>query len=244
MSPNWLQKIFNRRPELNAATAYDQWAGFYDDQPGNLMMDLDESIFSELLNAVSLAGKTVVDIGCGTGRHWKKIMAGNPSRLVGFDVSKKMLEQLTHKFPTAEVYLSDGTFNELKNETADLLVSTLTIAHIENLDTTFSEWNRILKPGGDMIITDYHPDALAHGAKRTFSHESKTVVIKNHVHSTSKIRLLAKQLGYKEMRFVERNIDETVKTYYEQQDALEVFERFKNTPIIYGIHLKKGHGPS
>ena len=46
---------------------------------------------------------------------------------------------------------------QLKNESCDCIISTLTIAHIQNAEEAITEWNRVLKPGGQMIITDYHP---------------------------------------------------------------------------------------
>jgi hypothetical protein len=41
----------------------------------------------------------------------------------------------------------------------------------------------------------------------------------------------------------EIKIDETVKHYYAQQNALKVYEQFKGFPVIYGIHLKRGDDP-
>jgi ubiquinone/menaquinone biosynthesis C-methylase UbiE len=132
---------------------------------------------------------------------------------------------------------------EIKDDSVDLLISTLTIAHIEKFEKAFTEWDRVMKLNGEIIITDYHPEALARGAKRTFLHQGKIVSIRNFIHSTNKIRLLAEQLGYSELRFIEKRIDESVKPYYEKQNALALFEQYKNTPIIYGIHLKKTNDP-
>src|SRR5687767_11764545 len=102
----WLRKIFNNPGTSSAATAYDLWSADYDHQPGNLVLDLDEFIFIELLKETSLTGKIVVDIGCGTGRHWSKITSQKPEKTIGYDISKKMLERLKEKFPNAETYLS------------------------------------------------------------------------------------------------------------------------------------------
>jgi ubiquinone/menaquinone biosynthesis C-methylase UbiE len=73
--------------ETDPRKAYDLWAGGYDSQPGNLMLDLDEKVFSELLDPLTLKGVVVADIGCGTGRHWAKLLEKQPSRIVGFDVA-------------------------------------------------------------------------------------------------------------------------------------------------------------
>lgn len=245
MPSSWLENIFKKSEDLAPSKAYDLWAGHYDLQPGNLMLDLDEILVRDLLKEISFANKIVADIGCGTGRHWNKIYGQQPARLIGFEVSKKMLEKLIEKFPSAETHLTrDSGLMEIENNSVDIIISTLTIAHIEKFEKAFLEWTRVLKPGGEIILTDYHPEALAKGAKRTFQHDGKTVVIKNHIHSVNKIRLLARQLGYSEIRFTEKNIDESVRSYYEQQNAMELYERFRGTPIIYGIHLKKTDDPS
>src|SRR6266852_8386048 len=70
---NLLQKAGIARPEINAMEAYEIWSNSYDNQPGNLMLDLDELIFSSLVANIDLDNKRVADVGCGTGRHWQKI---------------------------------------------------------------------------------------------------------------------------------------------------------------------------
>jgi ubiquinone/menaquinone biosynthesis C-methylase UbiE len=224
----------------NADAAYDLWASSYDAQPDNLMLAWDEEIFSSLLNDMNLQNKIVADIGCGTGRHWQKTYNLHPEKLIGFDVSEGMLKMLKQKFPKADTHLlKDDHLDELKDHSCDFIFSTLTIAHIENAEKALTEWERVLKPGGEMIITDYHPSALAKGGKRTFNHNGKTVAIKNYVHSIDKIKNIARQLDLQVIRFVEKSIDESAKPFYEKQHATAVYEAWKGMPIIYGIHLKK-----
>ena len=237
---SWIRRMVNPQKDTDPATAYDLWAAAYDDQPGNLMLDLDEAVFAELLDTISVSGKTIVDVGCGTGRHWKKILAGLPHRLTGYDVSPGMLQKLREKIAGAETYLlQKEKMPEMSDHSCDAIVSTLTVAHIPLIETALKEWDRILHIGADIIITDYHPEALAKGGKRTFRHEGKTVAVKNHVHAIGRLRNIVDRLGWKEMNFTERVIDDSVKGYYERQNALHLFEDFKDIPIIYGIHLKK-----
>jgi hypothetical protein len=59
------------------------------------------------------------------------------------------------------------------------------------------------------------------------------------IHPIGSLRLLMSQLGSQEMEFLELNIDESVKHYYKRQKALRIYERFYQTPIIYGWRLKK-----
>jgi SAM-dependent methyltransferase len=237
---NRLTQRFFPLKETQPDQAYDLWAKEYDAQPGNLMLDLDETLFSELIRGVAFRNKRIIDFGCGTGRHWQKLYAEHPAQLHGYDVSQGMLHVLKKKFPQAKVSLLLKTkLSECPGESEDILVSSLTIAHVENIREAFSEWNRALKPGAQILITDYHPDTLAKGGNRTFIHEGKKVAIKNHVHTLPVIRALANELRWEEDFFKEYVIDETVKHYYARQKALHVYERFKGTPIIYGIRFRK-----
>jgi len=225
---------------VNADAAYDLWASSYDIQPDNLMLAWDEEIFSNLINNIDLKNKIIADIGCGTGRHWKKIFEREPKKLIGFDVSEGMLTILQQKFPEAETHhLIDDKLKQLDNESCDIIFSTLTIAHVENAENELREWSRILKAGGEIIITDFHPTALAKGAKRTFNHNGKTISVKNYIHSIDQLQDFARQLHLEVHRLIEKSIDESARPFYEKQNALAVYESWKGTPIIYGIHLKK-----
>jgi len=198
-------------PEL----AYDLWAKQYDDQPDNLMLALDESIFASLLKNTNLQNAYVADIGCGTGRHWKKILDRHPSHLVGYDVSQGMLDKLLQKFPEATAFrLTNNLLPNFRNNSCDLIISTLAIAHIENIEEAFKEWDRVLKQMGEIIITDYHPAALDKGGNRTFRHEGKLISVKNYVHPLEKIRRIATELQWQIVEFTERKIDDAVKSYY------------------------------
>ena len=230
----------NRRKETEPAPAYDIWALSYDHQPDNLMLALDEEICADLFERVAPRGRTVADIGCGTGRHWAKILSYRPARLVGYDVSSGMLDILQKKYPQAETYLfQGGLLTDLPAGSVDIVVSTLTIAHIPDITAALKEWTRVLKPGGEMIITDYHPAALAKGGQRTFRAEDTVIAIRNHVYPIKKIRAITGRLGLREISVVEKRVDETMRPYYEKQQALATYQRFQGVPIIYGIHLKK-----
>ena len=243
---NYIKKRLFSRPiiEKNSADAYDLWSEDYDFQPGNLMLDLDEMVFSILLEKTDLQNKAVADIGCGTGRHWPKIFKKQPLSLTGFDVSEGMLNKLEEKFPEANTHqITDDLFLTVKDASFDTIISTLTVAHIENIEDALQAWSRMLKPDGKIIITDFHPKLLAFGGKRTFKRNNVQLAVRNFVHSINTIKDILKDNGFQVVAEEEMIIDETVKHYYEQQNALPVYEQFKGFPVIYGIHLKRGNGP-
>lgn len=226
--------------EKNAVEAYELWSAGYDNQPGNLMLDLDESIFSAMLTGMELKGRSVADIGCGTGRHWNKIYDKDPARLTGFDISEGMLAVLNKKFPGAETHcITDNLFNDVKDAGFDIIISTLTVAHIKNIEQALAAWCRILKKDGEMIITDYHPDTLANGGTRSFSYEKKQLHVTNYVHSLDTIRSILSRNGFSIVRQEVRCIDSSVKDYYARKNSLHVFEKFKDMPVVYGLHVKR-----
>jgi ubiquinone/menaquinone biosynthesis C-methylase UbiE len=228
------------RKESEPAAAYDIWALSYDHQPDNLMLALDEELCGGLLARTFVTRRVIVDIGCGTGRHWKKLFDRQPSRLIGYDVSAGMLDILRQKHPQAETYLlNDQHLPELAHASCDLVLSTLTVAHIPDLGAALTEWCRVLKPGGQMIITDYHPTALIKGGQRTFRKDDKVIAIKNHIYPVREVLAMAHASGLEKLSLTETRIDDTMRSYYEKQNALSVFNRFRGVPIIYGIHLKK-----
>jgi ubiquinone/menaquinone biosynthesis C-methylase UbiE len=229
--------------EKNSVDAYDIWAENYDAQPGNLMLDLDEVLFPRLVNSAIIAGKNVADIGCGTGRHWEKLFALNPGTLTGFDTSGGMLARLQQKFPSANIYrITDDLFSDMPSGSFDTIVSTLTVAHIKNIEAALLAWMRILKPNADIVITDFHPQTLANGGKRTFKHGRSFIAVENYVHPVNTIKNLILNNGFTLVAEEEIKIDESMKHYYGDKNALHVYDRYKGFPIIYGLHLRRTDG--
>lgn len=235
------QRLSFSTRDTDPATAYNLWCENYDEQPDNLVLALDEKVFRQLVSSISFNGKIIADIGCGTGRHWPYIVADNPEKLVGFDVSEGMLKALQQKFLMAETHLlTNNLLQCIENESCDIIISTLTLAHIQDMKEALKEWNRALKKGGMVILTDYHPSALKNGGSRTFRHNNQLIAVKSYLHDIDQVQKAALNLGWKQVMFTEEIIDEKVKHYYEKLDAMHVFEKFINTPVIYGIQFKKG----
>lgn len=237
------RKLFH--PEVAPAQAYDWWAPTYDQQPGNLMLALDEQIFAGLLSHIPCSGKIVVDFGCGTGRHWDHLLAQKPFKVIGYDVSPLMLQRLREKYPLAQTHLLAGgqlPYDEVRP--AGVLITTLALAHVEKPLTVMEQWNKILQPGADILLTDYHPETLALGGDRTFPYQGKTIAIRNYVHPLEQVLQFARANGFELRELVERRIGPELKPWYEKKGALGVYQKFLGAGIIYGMHLRKSDGVS
>lgn len=234
--------LFSSQTLKGSDKAYDLLAENFDARPGNLMLDMDEEVFSGLLHSLDIRNKRVADIGCGTGRHWKKIFLRNPLTLTGFDISSGILNRLQAKFPVAYTSrITDNLFSTTADDTYDVIISTLTVAHIKNIEEALKAWCRILKDNGDIIITDFHPDALAFAGKNTFKQCVRQIEVQNYVHYIHDVEKILVRNGFYVVKRAEKIVDEWAKHYYVAKNALPVYEKFKNSRIIYGIHLRRGN---
>ncbi len=105
----------------------------------------------------------VLDIGCGTGELLSRLAAKYPSaRLAGLDPVPEMLEVARGKV-SAEVDLRVGWANELPwpDNSFDLVVSCNMFHYITHPVDAVREMERVLRPGGRIVITDWCDDYLA-----------------------------------------------------------------------------------
>src|SRR5579872_6534572 len=176
-----VRRVLGRTRRLAPVDAYRLWAGSYDAQPDNLVLSLEDELFRSLLGRLSLTGARVLDIGCGTGRHWQALLAQKPSSLIGVDVSREMLDRLRDKFPDATLHhVVDDRLPFIDDHSVDVIISTLTIGHIADLSAAITEWRRVLRPGGTMLITDFHPEGFRRGMTRSFRDGATKIEVENH----------------------------------------------------------------
>ncbi len=243
---NFINKISRRlkkkrSPRLLSSTeAYKLWSTFYDNQPDNVVLYLEEKLFSEMISLMKLDNKNILDIGCGTGRHWERLLSCNPSMLLGVDTSTEMLEKLKEKFPLAEVFVPENySLKNLEDGSFDLIISTLTIGHIKEIGKYFEEWDRVLKSNCEIIITDFHPDASSVGMKRTFIYNEEVIEAENNLYTVAYLNTLFDRLNWEIISVNEKRIDDEVRHLFEKQNHIDSFNKYHGTPLILGLHLIK-----
>jgi ubiquinone/menaquinone biosynthesis C-methylase UbiE len=223
---------------MEPAAAYDLWSSSYD-REDNLLVTLDDGVFGALLSAVPIEGRSVLDVGCGTGRHWQAIRARSPSSMRGVDASSGMLAQLRRRYPDASVELADGAgLRSCADASIDVVVSTLALGHFSDLPRTIAEWSRVLRPGGDLLLTDLHPEAAARGGC-TFAYGGKTIAVTLHAHSLAAILRVGRRHGLTLTSRIERRVDHDVRGYFEARGQTEMFRSLEGVPLIYGLRMTK-----
>lgn len=101
---------------------------------------------------------TVLDAGCAAGWYTEQFLKRG-SQVTAIDLSPAMVEACKRRVGhEAKVFACDLTEPlPFKNETFNLIVSSLTLHYIDDWAPTFQEFHRILKPGGQVVFSVHHP---------------------------------------------------------------------------------------
>lgn len=105
----------------------------------------------------------VLDVGCGTGELLTRLAAKYPeARLAGLDPVPEMLKVAGRKL-SAKVELRVGWANGLPwpDDSFDIVVSCNMFHYITHPVEAVREMERVLRPGGKMVITDWCDDYIA-----------------------------------------------------------------------------------
>ncbi len=123
-----------------------------------------EATTRETIARVSLApGARLLDVGCGTGALLEKLAQNFPqATLVGVDPVPEMLAVARGRL-SASTELGGGWAEELPfaDDSFDTVVSCNAFHYIRQPVEALQEMTRVLRPGGEIIITDWCDDYLA-----------------------------------------------------------------------------------
>jgi demethylmenaquinone methyltransferase/2-methoxy-6-polyprenyl-1,4-benzoquinol methylase len=100
-------------------------------------------------------GMRLLDVGTGTGllaRGGVQIV-GNTGLVVGIDPSRGMLAE-ARKELSGPLVMGRGEALPFRDNVFDLLSMGFALRHVPDLDVTFDEYLRVLKPGGGILLLE------------------------------------------------------------------------------------------
>ncbi len=121
----------------------------------------------------NLAGKSVLDLGCGYGWHCKYSEEHGASEILGIDSSLKMIdvaknrnsgELITYIVCSLEEY-------DYPSKRWDIVISNLVLHYITDLDSIFKNIFKTLKNGGILLFNIEHPIFTA-GTNQEFVYDN------------------------------------------------------------------------
>jgi malonyl-CoA O-methyltransferase len=173
-----LTKFFKRKGQsisVDVLTGYAEWAKNYPAYAHNPLMEIEEQAMLNLLPG-NLSNQVCLDLACGSGRYIKLLQAHKAERVFGVDYSPDMLIQAINPKSTPERAVQNpklvrSPFLALPFATAtfDLVTCGLAVGHEKNLKRTLAEISRVLRPGGAVVYSDFHPFGTLSGWQRSFT---------------------------------------------------------------------------
>lgn len=107
-------------------------------------------------------GMRVLDVGCGTGTNLSLYLPAG-CEVFGIDLSPAMVEIASKKLgDRAEILLGNASQMPYEDNFYDLVTIMMTLHEMPDQDrfTVMSEMVRILKPNGQILVTDFHPGPI------------------------------------------------------------------------------------
>lgn len=123
---------------------------------------LDRQLLDRFADSVRGAGP-VGDIGCGPG-HVTHYLHQRALEVCGIDLSPAMVEQARALVPGVEFRQGDMTSLDLNSETLAGITAFYSIIHLPpaDLPRAFSEFHRVLRPGGKLLLAFHIGDEGVH----------------------------------------------------------------------------------
>jgi ubiquinone/menaquinone biosynthesis C-methylase UbiE len=138
--------------------------GFHD-QHNVVHLDKDNEInrysiqlYHHLASTVEIKNKDIVEVGCGRGGGLSYVSKRfSASSAIGIDMDKKAVS-FCNRFYNSEVlsfFQGDAMKLKLNNESCDVVINVESSHRYSDFSLFLSEVNRVLRPGGYFLFTDF-----------------------------------------------------------------------------------------
>ena len=222
--------------------AFAAWAKVYDTQP-NPLLALEERYLGRLLPHTK--DRHVLDVGCGSGRWLWRLIQGGPASLHGLDSSSEMMEVAARKeLSDAELIHAALPLIPIGSGSKDLVLASFVLSYVEDLELSASELARVIRPGGDLFLSDMHPGTAATlGWKRGFDAPAQTYRLK--VHTRPLIDLISTFVahGFAIVVCLEPPFGESEHELFMTAGKEAAWQQAAGNPAIYLLHFRRMSEP-
>lgn len=218
---------------------YTAWAPRYDGP--NPAIDLEEPIARAMIAAAPPGD--ALDAACGTGRH-AATLAEFGHRVIGIDTTEAMLAVAREKVPAADFRSGRLEQLPLEDESVHLITCALALTHVERLEPVMREFVRVLRPGGQVILTDIHPVATMTGGIAGFPDRDITrgiPYVRNLTHQVSEYVTAFLDVGLSIVACVEPCVTDSMLQVFPSYPVLPDATRqaFLDTPYLLIWRLER-----
>jgi malonyl-CoA O-methyltransferase len=202
---------------LEPKDAYKLLAAEYESSP-NALLSLEHRTLAPLLPEVRR--RIVIDVASGTGR-WASYCRDRGAHAMAVDFCREMLEQA----PSPAIQ-ADAARLPLADNCADVTICAFALGYAPEC---FSELARITRPGGVLLVSDVHPEALERGWTRSFRHSSGVIQVAHERYSIADLRWPGIELTALEEPLLGLQEQEI----YASAGRLDLFAEARRQPAIF-----------
>ncbi len=119
------------------------------------------------LRLAAAPGEKVLDVAAGTGVATLAVAqaVGPAGRVIAIDISERMLERLERKLRQfgiqhVDVHTMDGARLDFRRDYFHHVVSSFGLAFMPDMEAALREWQRVLRPGGQVMFSSFGAQAF------------------------------------------------------------------------------------
>jgi SAM-dependent methyltransferase len=122
---------------------------------------------------------------------------------------------------------------------ADVVLCALSLGHCRDAMAVLSGLLPLAKPGGHLIISDFHPDAIRNGWKRTFQCGAETMEVESFPDSIEDLLTMAGNGGYRLEQLLELTFGPEEERIFVNAGRADLFARAANQAAVVLICLRR-----
>ena len=222
---------------LGTRPAYRLWAATYDvEHPLTTMDSLAVNFFSH-----DIEGKDLLDAACGTARRLVFPEGRGPRSSCGVDLVFEMLAA-GRRDPTRPRTTAGGDLRALPFGAGafDVVWCRLAAGHLLKIAPLYGEFARVLRNGGYVVVTDFHPEAIRRGHARAFRDASGAGHVVEHVvHDVEAHEAAAREAGLTFDASGSLGVGSEVRPFYERAKKLDRYAADLGLPLLLALRFSK-----
>jgi SAM-dependent methyltransferase len=177
---------------VDTVDGYRIWSQTYD-EPGNGAFPYEEPYVRTILDDLPVG--VALDAACGTGR-WSADLVARGHDVIGVDSSPDMLSHARARVPGADFRRGELHALPVGDATVDVAVCALALTHVPDLGPAFTEFARVLRPGGHLVVSDMHHQRVELGSvPHVYSADGEPGLLPAYRHLTGDYLTVALPLG-------------------------------------------------
>jgi len=221
---------------LSPLESYRLWSQTWESDPSAIVA-LESRWLTPWL--AGLKGKVFLDLSCGVGR-WLIHAQAQGATVFGTDLCAEMLIEARKKTTLAgRLSLADTRSLPIADARADVALCALSLGHMTPLEPAVIELARIVRPGGHLIVTDFHPGALRHGWKRTFHSNGESYEVETYPYTTDHLIECAGRSGLVLQELLEPCFGEPERDMFRAAGKPDLFEQARDIPAVLLARWKR-----